>query len=86
MSTIWKHFKIALHKLDPITIQRKELLEARIALLEAQTALEYSTAIVTYNEARIKRLSASIRIDEANSRGEVPKVAVHSVITREVRP
>ena len=39
----------------PELIQR-ELAEARLAKLEAETAVDYATAIVEYNEARITRL------------------------------
>ncbi len=34
----------------------RELSEARLAKLEAQTAVDYATAIVAYNDARIARL------------------------------
>jgi hypothetical protein len=34
----------------------RELVEAQLARLSAQTAVDYSTAIAAYNEARAKRL------------------------------
>lgn len=40
----------------PELIQR-ELAEARLAKLEAETAVDYSMAIVAYNDARITRLA-----------------------------
>lgn len=43
----------------PELIQR-ELAEARLAKLEAETAVDYATAIVEYNEARITRLTAYV--------------------------
>lgn len=38
----------------------RELAEARLAKLEAETAVDYATAIVEYNEARITRLGAYV--------------------------
>lgn len=37
-------------------LARRELEEARIALLNAQSAAEYFRAVVTYNQRRVARL------------------------------
>lgn len=39
----------------------RELAEARLSKLEAETAVDYATAIVEYNDARIKRLDAHLK-------------------------
>jgi hypothetical protein len=44
----------------------RELAEARLAKLEAQTAVDYATAIVAYNDARIARL-----VEYTNTAGKV---------------
>lgn len=46
----------------------RELAEARLAKLEAQTAVDYATAIVAYNDARIARL-----VDYMNTAKVAPK-------------
>ena len=46
----------------------RELSEARLAKLEAQTAVDYATAIVAYNDARISRL-----VEYMNSAKVAPK-------------
>ena len=43
----------------PELIQR-ELAEARLAKLEAETAVDYATSIVNYNTNRIERLNEHI--------------------------
>jgi len=39
---------------------KKEFEDAQRELLEAQTAVEYASALVTYNQNRVDRLSAYI--------------------------
>jgi hypothetical protein len=41
-----------------------ELLEAEMALLRAETGVEYAQALVTYNKSRIKRLKAYVASTE----------------------
>ena len=43
--------------------KRKELEEAQLALLSAQTGVEYANAMVNYQEARIKRLTGLIDLE-----------------------
>ena len=45
-----------------LEILQKELHEASLSKLEAETALEYATSVVSYNDARIARLKERIAI------------------------
>ena len=51
-----KYVKDLLRAKTPIEMVQKELVEAQLAKLQAETAVEYSQAIVNYNEQRIFRL------------------------------
>ena len=42
-----------------------ELLEAEVALLSAQSGLEYAQSMVHYNHARVERLRGLLRADSA---------------------
>jgi hypothetical protein len=42
-------------------LARAELEEAKRQLLAAQTALEYAQSMVTYNESKVKRLTAYLK-------------------------
>jgi hypothetical protein len=42
-------------------LARVELEEAKRQLLAAQTALEYAQSMVTYNESKVKRLTAYLK-------------------------
>ena len=44
------------HKPTPLEAATRELVQAQHAKLEAQTAVEYATAITAYNDKRITRL------------------------------
>lgn len=48
-------------RLTPAEVASSELAQAELARLEAQTAHEYAGAMVSYQEARIKRLKAFLR-------------------------
>lgn len=52
----------ALRTKTELEILQKELHEARLSKLEAETALEYATSVVSYNDARIARLKDRITI------------------------
>lgn len=52
----------ALKTKTELEILQKELHEARLSKLEAETALEYATSVVSYNDARIARLKDRITI------------------------
>jgi hypothetical protein len=56
-----KYVKDLLRAKTPIEMVQKELIEAQLAKLQAETSVEYSQAIVNYNEQRIFRLYKRIR-------------------------
>jgi hypothetical protein len=43
-------------RITPAEMAAKELADAELAVLEARTAQEYATSVITYNETRITRL------------------------------
>lgn len=43
-------------KITPAEVAAKELADAELSMLEAQTAREYAESVMAYNDARIKRL------------------------------
>ena len=51
-----KYVKDLLRPKTPLEMAQKELVEAQLAKLQAETSVEYSQAIVNYNEQRIFRL------------------------------
>ena len=51
-------------KPTPLQLAQRELVEAEHAKLTAQTAMEYATSMVDYNQARIDRLSLLIEMAE----------------------
>lgn len=53
-------FKRAMRKLTPLEIATRELAEAELSKLAAQTGQEYSSAMVQYHSTRISRLRAFI--------------------------
>jgi hypothetical protein len=56
-----KYVKDLLRSKTPLEMAQKELIEAQLAKLQAETSVEYSQAIVNYNEQRIFRLHKRIR-------------------------
>lgn len=50
------HIKRVLRRLTPAEVASKELADAELELLSAQTHREYAQSIIDYNEARCKRL------------------------------
>ena len=56
-----KYVKDLLRAKTPIEMVQKELVEAQLAKLQAETSVEYSQAIVDYNKQRIMRLSKRIQ-------------------------
>lgn len=59
-----KYFKQLFAQLTSRQIAEKELRDAEIALLEAQSAREYASGIVAYREAQIKRLKSYLEKTE----------------------
>ena len=55
---MWIETKLMLKSVTPAQAIACELLEAEMALLRAETGVEYAQAAVTYNKNRIKRLKA----------------------------
>lgn len=51
-----KYVKDLLRAKTPLEMVQKELIEAQLAKLQAETSVEYSQSIVNYNEQRISRL------------------------------
>lgn len=49
-------FRRILRKITPAEVAAKELADAELSMLEAQTAKEYAESVMAYNDARIKRL------------------------------
>jgi len=56
-----KYVKDLLRPKTPLEMVQKELTEAQLAKLQAETSVEYSQAIVNYNEQRIFRLYKRIK-------------------------
>lgn len=52
--------KRVLRRLTPLELASRELADAELQKLSAQTAQEYASAIVSYNTSRIGRLRAFI--------------------------
>jgi hypothetical protein len=52
METLKKLFR----RPSPVEMAAVELAEAELSRLKAHTAVEYATSMVTYEDARIKRL------------------------------
>ncbi len=57
-------FKL-LRRPTPLMNATKELRDAELALLEAQTGAEWAQSVITYNEQRIKRLRKFLTQEEA---------------------
>lgn len=52
-------------KRDMLCLMKKELREASMTLLQAESALEYASSMVEYNTARIERLKKHIKAIES---------------------
>ena len=55
-----KYVQDLLRAKTPLEVVQKELIEAQLAKLQAETSVEYSQSIVNYNEQRISRLNKRI--------------------------
>ena len=55
-----QYVKDLLRAKTPLEMVEKELTEAQLAKLQAETSVEYSQSIVNYNEQRISRLNKRI--------------------------
>ena len=65
LKEIWNETRLLMKSVTPSQAIAGELLEAEMALLRAETGVEYAQALVTYNKNRIKRLKAyTIPVEE----------------------
>jgi hypothetical protein len=55
-----KDFMKIFGKLTSLQVAATELAEAELALLAAESGVEYAAALVTYNKARVARLKAFV--------------------------
>ena len=60
--TMLDEFKKTFTRQTATQIIATELAEAELALLRAETGVEYASALVDYNKARIKRLKAHLAV------------------------
>jgi hypothetical protein len=61
---IWNELRLLMRSVTPAQAIAGELFEAEMALLRAETGVEYASALVTYNKNRIKRLKAYLAVEE----------------------
>jgi hypothetical protein len=54
--SITQQFKRLTRRLTPVEMAAAELAEAELHRLEAHSAVEYASSVVSYEDARIKRL------------------------------
>jgi hypothetical protein len=57
---IFNDLKKIFGRITPLQTAANELAEAELALLRAETGVEYATAQVSFNRQRVKRLRAFI--------------------------
>lgn len=55
---MWTELRLMLKTVTPAQAVAHELLHAEHALLQAESGVEYATALVAYNKNRVKRLKA----------------------------
>ena len=55
---LWTELKLMMKTVTPAQAVAHELMHAEHALLQAESGVEYATALVTYNKNRVKRLKA----------------------------
>lgn len=59
---ICQELRKLLKQVTPNQAVVSELAEAEMALLRAETGVEYASALVTYNKQRVKRLKAYLNV------------------------
>ena len=59
---IWTELRILMRSVTPAQAIVGELAEAEMALLRAETGVEYASALVTYDKNRVKRLKAYLNV------------------------
>jgi hypothetical protein len=55
---LWTELRLMMKTVTPAQAVAHELMHAEHALLQAESGVEYATALVTYNKNRVKRLKA----------------------------
>jgi hypothetical protein len=55
---MWTELRLMLKTVTPAQAVAHELMHAEHALLQAETGVEYASALVAYNKNRVKRLKA----------------------------
>ena len=58
LKQMWIETKLMLKSVTPAQAIARELLEAEMALLKAETGVEWAQASVAFNKQRVKRLKA----------------------------
>ena len=53
---LFKSFAKIYSKPDPVDVAANELVDARLELLQAESGVEYSLALVDFNKKRVMRL------------------------------
>ncbi len=64
LKQIWNETRLLMKSVTPAQAVAGELFEAEMALLRAETGVEYAQALVAYNKNRIKRLKAYAAVEE----------------------
>ena len=64
LKDIWNEVRLLMKSVTPAQAVAGELFEAEMALLRAETGVEYAQALVAYNKNRIKRLKAYAAVEE----------------------
>jgi hypothetical protein len=64
LKEIWNETRLLMKSVTPAQAVAGELFEAEMALLRAETGVEYAQALVAYNKNRIKRLKAYAAVEE----------------------
>ena len=62
LKDIYNELRVLLKSVTPVQAIVWELAEAEMALLKAETGVEYAQALVTYNKNRVKRLKAYLNV------------------------
>jgi hypothetical protein len=65
LNDMWREIKRMMGSVTPIQAIAFELHEAEMALLLAETGVEYASSLVTYNRNRVKRLKAYMATEGA---------------------
>ena len=55
---LWTELRLMLKTVTPAQAVAHELMHAEHALLQAESGVEYASALVAYNKQRVKRLKA----------------------------